>query len=82
MNTSKNYQSNSSAAIALSAQEREVAQQLKQARPEVIPGTRVILDDIERKAWYDEVVRQMDALGVSRNGRKIQAFCDLAGVPD
>jgi orotidine-5'-phosphate decarboxylase len=82
MSTSKNYQSDSSAAIALSAQEREAARQLKENRPEVIPGTRVIPNDRERKAWYNEVVRQGNALGISRNNLKIQAFCDLAGVPD
>jgi hypothetical protein len=77
----KTYESDAQAALRLTAQEREVALQLKHDRPEVLPGTRAILDREKQLIWYDKVTAAMKALGIDRNG-KITAFCDLAGVAD
>lgn len=76
------YQSDSQAALQLSAKEREAAIQLKLERPETAPGSRAILNRAEAVAWYDKVCAMMRTLGIDRNMQKIAAFCDLAGVPN
>jgi hypothetical protein len=81
MNTKSLYESDAQAALRLSAKERAVAEQLKQDRPEVYPGTRAILDRTQAVIWFDKVKTAMRALGIDRQ-EKVSAFCDLAGVPD
>jgi hypothetical protein len=54
-------------------------------RPDVYPGTRVIISDKFRTAWYDMVSRAMFRLGFldgPRDAAVIAEFCDRAGVPD
>jgi hypothetical protein len=66
------------AAVELSAiQETLLAQALLKARPPVIPGTRVILDDTARNTWYKCVTEIASAIGVTD-----QWFFDTCGVPD
>lgn len=64
----------------LTAKQEAVARELRMARPMVYPGTRVIMDAFERKAWYDQVYSAMNAQSIAPN--QVNAFCDLAGVPD
>jgi hypothetical protein len=54
------------------------ARVLRHCRPPVLIGTRVIVDDTLRRAWYGQVSDAMNRLNV----KDVNAFCDLAGVPD
>jgi hypothetical protein len=60
--------------------QKDAAAELLCNRPAVFPGTRVIVDDVERKAWYGQVRAAMQAHSV--HPRDTDEFCDLAGVPD
>lgn len=51
-------------------------------RPPVIPGTRVIPHDVLRRAYYAMVGDTMLQLGIIRSSEDVDAFCDLAGIPD
>lgn len=66
--------------MGLTKIQRKVAASLFIVRPAVIPGSRVIVDDGERKRWYDKVVNAMKANKVK--DKDITEFCDIAGVPD
>ena len=78
MNT---YQSDSTAAIQLSAEERKAAEQLKAVRPAVVQGTRAIINRADAEDWFKKVTQKMRDLGF-KDQIKVNAFCDLAGVPD
>ncbi len=67
--------------MALTDQQTQLAQELLTTRPAVIPGTRAIIDDGQRKAWFDDVVAAMKDNGITDDAA-IATFCDLAGVPD
>lgn len=56
------------------------ADKLRSARPPVIEGTCVVMDDKMRSAWYAEVLSEMDRTGVVVG--QTREFCDRAGVPD
>jgi hypothetical protein len=45
-----------------------------------LPGTRAIIRDSERTAWYDLVTKA--AIDLKLDPEQINAFCDLAGVAD
>jgi hypothetical protein len=49
-------------------------------RPEVVQGTRVIVNNVQRGAFYEHVRNEMKRTKV--NERDVCAFCDRAGVPD
>jgi hypothetical protein len=64
----------------LTERQEEKAKALLGLRPTVLPGTRVILDQEQAKWWFSKVTEEMN--GLRLNEGQIQAFCDLAGVPD
>lgn len=64
----------------LTSAHRLAARSLRLQRPPVLTGTRVIVDDAQRKAWYEQVTKTMQKLAIP--GKQVNAFCDLAGVPD
>lgn len=66
--------------MALTRIQRNVARSLFIARPEVIPGTRAILDEKSKKTWYDKVAAAMKTSKVK--DADVNAFCDTAGVAD
>lgn len=61
--------------------QRNAAQQLLNDRPAVFPGTRAILNETQRKAWFDKVCAEMTRLGIA-GSHQTNAFCNIAGVPD
>lgn len=67
--------------MRLTKEEAARASKLFQERPPVLPGTRVILDDGQRAAWYARVTQEIKALKI-QDSRAMSEFCDLAGVPD
>jgi predicted protein tyrosine phosphatase len=75
------YESDAAAALKLTAEERDAAKALKAKRPEVIPNTRVIVSRHAALIWFDEVSAEMKRLKVTSDPVKVQAFCDLCGVP-
>jgi hypothetical protein len=64
----------------LSPTQALIAQELRKGRPAVLPGTNVIVNDVSRVAWYNEVTRLMSYAKVYEPAA-VNAFCDLAGVP-
>lgn len=64
--------------MALSKATQKTAQALLEIRPTVLPGTRVILDDAERKRWNAAVTAAMRAENVA--DKDVATFCDQAGV--
>ena len=64
----------------LTKQQAAAAAALFQKRPQVIHGTRAIIDESKQRAWFDEVTATMTAVGIDRS--QVNAFCDLAGVAD
>lgn len=64
----------------LSKAERAAAKALLDARPEVIPNTRVCIDHAANAKWFAAVSAKMEALKLK--GHQIGEFCDIAGVPD
>jgi hypothetical protein len=80
VNTKHWYQSEASAAIKLTAREREAAKELLKVRPEVMPGTRVCVNRADQVVWFHMVVAKMSELGVP--SERVTPFCDLVGVPD
>jgi hypothetical protein len=66
--------------LRLSLSQRDAAVALRTQRPPVLEGTRVILDDQDRKAWYDAVYSEMERIELPKS--LVNAFCDVAGVPD
>jgi len=68
----------------MKTEHQRVALALLKARPPVLPGTRVVLNDAQRKVWYDCVTQVALALGFphTKAGRRdAKAFFDAAGVP-
>lgn len=65
----------------LTQKQREAAAAMFRRRPTVIPGTRAILSDTERKLWFLQVTDTMLEHHVT-TPYAIAEFCDLAGVPD
>lgn len=65
----------------LNEKQRAAAVALLAARPEVVPGTRAIINAHECRAWYDEVTRAMGTEGVITD-EDVNEFCNTAGVPD
>lgn len=59
----------------------KAAQEMRTLRPAVIPGTNVIPDDAQRRAWYKQVTATMERVGISGLSRDIEEFCNIAGVP-
>ena len=74
------YQSTPVATLQLTVDQRERALELLALRPEVVPGTRAIINQAEGRRWFSLVITAMIDLKVS--DAQAQAFCDLAGVPD
>lgn len=62
----------------LTDKQRSHAKYLRATRPPVLIGTRVVIDDALRRAWYVQVEEAMALLKVTNT----DAFCDVAGVPD
>lgn len=56
------------------------AAELLKERPAVIEGTRVIPNAAARANYYNRVTETMRRLRVADHN--VNAFCDLAGVPD
>ena len=67
--------------ITLTKQQAKAASALFQARPAVIPGTRAIIDAEKQRVWFAQVNNALAEHGIT-SPRDINAFCDLAGVPD
>lgn len=65
---------------ALNEAQRTAAAMLRVNRPAVYDGTNIVADDRARTRWYNDVRKAMDDHGVK--GAAVQAFCDIAGVPD
>ena len=65
----------------LTQQQIAEAKRLLEQRPPVLTGTRVVPDATQRSAWYTLVTSTMQMLKIT-NGRAVNQFCDLAGVPD
>jgi hypothetical protein len=67
----------------LNATQTLAAADLLTHRPEVVPGTRAILNRPAALAWYNRVTHVMEVVGIDPTDyKKVNAFCDLAGVPD
>lgn len=78
----------------LNTHQLAMAQALRADRPAVIPGTNVISDPQQRRAFYDRVMVAMEQVGLGCTTdamtadqareltAKVNAFCDAAGVPD
>lgn len=66
----------------LSQEQRDAAARCLLARPPVIGGTRVIMGAKARLTWFNFVSAEMERLRIHKNQRLVNAFCDLAGVPD
>lgn len=66
--------------LELTDQQVDAARALRDARPEVLPGTNVIADTRSRFAWYASVTETMRVHGVSEE--LVPRFCGIAGVPD
>lgn len=64
----------------LTRAQKKAAQQLLALRPQCYPGTRFVISDDNRKAWYDVVATVAVANKVSPE--QTPEFMDLAGVPD
>jgi hypothetical protein len=69
-----------SSMLRLTREQRDAATTLLERRPTVLPGTRVILDRAEAVSWFREVTATMGKLELP--GNLVDAFCDVAGVPD
>ena len=69
-----------------SEQREAIAKALLAARPQVIQGTRVIIDPVARLAWYSAVTALAEVVcrGAGVNQDRIHAahFFDTCGVPD
>jgi hypothetical protein len=65
----------------LSERQKNTAARLLANRPAVLPNTRVIISDIQRKFWYDLVCAEMNRVEVV-HPNDVAEFCDLAGVAD
>jgi hypothetical protein len=61
----------------LNPEQLVAAQNLRQERPPVIPGTNAIPG-----AWYDKVVAEIERTGVPSFTLATYEFCNIAGVPD
>lgn len=66
--------------MALTKKQRRSARKLRQQRPTVIPGTNVVVDEAQRKAWFHRITAAMKTHNVIPSDA--HAFCDIAGVPD
>lgn len=69
----------------LSNEARALAHAIRNVRPAVIPGTNVILSDIERTAFYNMVNGAAATLWPAHkapDGRAASEFFDLCGIPD
>ena len=64
----------------LTASQRAVASALFINRPETLPGTRVVIDDDARRAWYATVSDAMKRERIPYGC--VDEFCNIAGVPD
>jgi hypothetical protein len=65
----------------LTAAQKRAAANLLRERPMTYDNTRVIVDEGQKKAWFDKVYETMKEVGI-RTYKDIQKFCDIAGVPD
>jgi hypothetical protein len=69
--------------MSLTAEQCDAARRLLARRPPVLPGTRVIVEEAARRAWYARVTDTMRQVKVDLAApADVAAFCDLAGVPD
>ncbi len=64
----------------LTKSQGSIAKSLFIARPAVLLGTRVILDQAACKTWFDKVYDAMQRLKIKNTD--VNEFCDVAGVPD
>ena len=65
----------------LTDEQTKLARDLLDARPPVFPGTRAILNETQKKAWYDMVCAAMTATSITGDA-DVATFCDVAGVAD
>lgn len=65
----------------LTTEQRLAAEALLEKRPNVVPGSRAILDGQKATQWHDKVVDKMKELKVE-GAEAVQQFCDAAGVAD
>jgi hypothetical protein len=67
-------------------QRAALANALLKARPPVIPNTNVIVNDVERKVWYEAVTQAADVVcrgrGVAQDRIDAALFFDGCGVPE
>jgi hypothetical protein len=65
----------------LTPEQIEVAKALLLVRPDVVLGTRAIINPHFAAAWHDIVRYQLQKLKIGRADDRT-AFCDVAGVAD
>jgi hypothetical protein len=64
----------------LTKAQRAVAKSLFIRRPDVVPGTRAIVNRFEAEDWFKIVTTAIRQNGVKKED--VTEFCDIAGVPD
>lgn len=62
-------------------EKQRLALALLHARPEVLPGTNVVVSDIARKTWYAAVTQVALVAFPEDKNDDPSWFFDLAGVP-
>lgn len=67
--------------MVLSDIQVRAAQICLEARPEVIPGTNVVIHEAAKTVWYNQVHDAMKAVDI-KTAQEVHDFCNLAGVPD
>ncbi len=60
--------------------QRAAAESLLANRPAVIPGTRVIVNVMEKDRWYTSVTDTIREIRLPMD--RVNEFCDVAGVAD
>lgn len=50
-------------------------------RPPVIPDTCVIINEVQKVVWYNQVGDAMKMVGI-KTREQVNEFCNLAGVPN
>jgi hypothetical protein len=66
--------------MALTKEQEEMAVKLLTERPAVMPRSRAIVNEDEKKAWYAKVTEYGNTQSI--NDADWARFCDLAGVAD
>lgn len=66
----------------LTEEQKQLARELLNHRPPVLPGTRVCPDRKAQAKWFKLVTACMNATLTSPASAHAHEFCDIAGVPD